>query len=141
MIPIPPELMGVAGFGLSVSGFKPSVALNDLRAMCDGNEMLSELLDTVIASALRYAETVCRFQQIVAKQGQAFDDQGVKAEIEAVRGSAHTAFITDVNVLARMMRKSQKDASWCDRLNGERARYGRLSLTLSFEYLLTQKVA
>lgn len=135
MIPVPSQLDSDS-LERSVSRFKPFVQLEDLRRECEGQDVLVELLDQVLSGALRYAESICIFNQILIKhKGVVCDEQGERAEIEAVRSSIHDAFIADVNILARTMRKFGKNVSWCDALGGDRSRYGRLSLTLSFEIL------
>ena len=136
-----PTDLDPASLGTSVSRFKPFVTLETLRGLCQGTSVLTELLDQVLSNALRYAESVCRFNQIVIKHKGAFDAQGERAEIEKVRGSIHDSFIDDVNILIRVMRKQGKDVRWSDALDNQRVRYGCLSLTLSFEILAEQKAA
>ena len=124
----------------SVKKFKPIVTLSRLEKLCKGDEVLSDLLREVKAGALRYTESVCRFQQILLKYGGAFDEDGERAEIEKVRGSIHDVFIDDVNILVRNLGRRRIDNSWADAFGGSRARYGQLALTLAFEILTSEEV-
>ncbi len=120
------------------SGFKVIVPLQDLKSQCQDNPMLVELFDNLLDSALRYAESVCRFQQIVDKNYESVDPIGDRQAIEDVRGSIHEGFNDLVNILSRTMARNGKDASWRSKIGENRATLGRFALTLSFEYVKSE---
>jgi hypothetical protein len=93
------------------------------------------LRDVAIYS-LRYAETVCRFQQIVLA-GAASNEDGTREEIERVRTNIHDATMDTINILSRTMKRAGKDNSWIVKLTaGGRAAYGKFSILLAFELTL-----
>jgi hypothetical protein len=118
----------------STKKIKVPVSVDSLQNQCDSG-VLSEIFLEFLDSALRYTESVCRFQQIVEKYAGAFDEDGEREEIENVRGSIHDLFIANVNILARMMFRYGKDGSWRDKIGEDRASLGRFALCISFQFL------
>ncbi|MDP1625161.1 MAG: hypothetical protein Q8L64_05315 [bacterium] len=116
--------------------FKIIVPLKALEAQCD-TPILKELFENMVNDALRYAESVCRFQRIVTATAGIFDEQGERQAIEDVRGNIHDSFIGSVNILCRMMLRSgnPEKGSWRNLIGEDRAALGRFALTIAFEYI------
>ena len=123
----------------SVGRFKPRVTVEALRSLCRDNEFLSEILEGLINDALRYTESICKFEQIRLKYSSAFDQNGEREEIEKVRGSIHDVFIQSVNVLSRSMARAGKDITWRSKIGESRAHLGCFALLISFEIVTNQK--
>ena len=138
---IPLEVQGqatlVATKAQEMRGFKnPFITLQSLESLCLGNETLEICLRDVVISSLRYAETVCKFEQIVAR-GQQSNEDGTRKEIEHVRSTIHDVTIANINILARALKAQGKDNKWISAVaRGERAGYGKLALLLAFEVAL-----
>lgn len=113
----------------------PYVSLVKLEETCKGNEILEERLQDFVLHALRYAETVCRFEQIVAKRTESTQD-GSLAEIETIRTRTHDATISSIDILARSLKKSSKVTEWYAMLAGSRAAYGKFALLIAFEIVM-----
>ncbi len=121
-------------------GFKnPFITLGNLEALCEGDEVLTDCLQTMVIDSLRYAETVCRFEQIVAR-GQVSNENGDREEIERVRSSVHDTTISSINILSRTLSRKGKDNKWISKVAaGDRAGYGKFALMIAFEIVLHQK--
>lgn len=118
----------------------PYTSLARLETECHRDEVLESCLDDVVAYSLRYAETVCRFEQIVIGEGQTANEDGQREEIERVRSTIHDSTIDAINVLSRNMKKAGKDNSWISKLtNGGRAAYGKFAILIAFEAVLTNE--
>lgn len=114
--------------------FKIIVPLKTLQSECD-TEILKELFENLIDNALRYAESVCRFQRIVMSTAGTFDADGERQAIEDVRGSVHDSFMDMVNILSRTMVRAGKPTLWRTLVGENRAALGRFALTLAFEHI------
>lgn len=123
----------------SVGRFKSRVTAESLRRLCNDNEFLSEILEKLIDDALRYTESICKFEQIRLKYQGTFDENGERAEVEQVRGSIHDVFIQDVNILSRSMARAGKDITWRSKVGESRAHLGCFALLLSYEIVTDQK--
>ncbi len=120
-----------------MNGYKnPYITLQSLESLCLGNETLEVCLRDVVISSLRYAETVCKFEQIVAR-GQQSNEDDTRKEIEHVRSTIHDVTISNINILARVLKQSGKDNKWVS-VMAERGRagYGKFALILAFEVAL-----
>ncbi len=111
----------------------PFIPLSALEALCEGNETLQICLEETVNYSMKYAETVCRFEQIVAK-GQRINEDGTREEIERVRSTIHDSTIDAINILSRNLKKFGKDNKWLAPIvaNG-RAGYGKFAILLAFE--------
>ncbi len=109
----------------------PFVSLGELREACSGDETLSELLDEMLGYCLRYAETVCQFEQVVMAGGD-------RAEIDAIRGTVHDATMDAINILSRNLQKRGKDNQWIAKIVNDRAKYGKMAILLAFEKILSE---
>jgi hypothetical protein len=118
-------------------GFKnPFITLEGLEALCEGDEILSCCLKSMAINSLRYAETVCRFEQVVAL-GQISNENGDREEIERIRSTVHDTTITSVMILIRTLRRAGKDTQWFSNVSvGGRAGYGKFALLIAFEIAL-----
>ena len=118
----------------------PFISFESLESLCQGNETLEICLLEVRTYSLRYAETVCRFEQILAK-GQISNENGERKEIETIRGSIHEATIASINSLARAMKVCGKDNSWIKLVSlSGRASYGKFAVLVAFEVVLRKEV-
>ena len=118
----------------------PYASLVQLETLCQGDEVLESCLDDVISYSLRYAETVCRFEQIVLGEGQVANEDGQREEIELVRSTIHDSTIDAINILSRNLKRSGKENSWITKLtNGGRAAYGKFAVLIAFEAVLTKE--
>lgn len=131
---VPP---GVAEKALKKQEVKnPFVSLHDLEALCEGDEDLQICLKDVIQYSLRYAETVCAFEQIVLRGQQSNEDESRK-QIEVVRSTIHDATIDAVNILARQLKRAGQSNQWIQKLKaGNRAAYGTFAVLIAFEFVL-----
>lgn len=124
------------------SHFKVIVPLETLQSECDDG-ILKELFENMINMAMRYTESVCRWQRMVVEKETAFDEHGTRQAIEDTRRTVHTAFIDHVKILSRTMVLHGKKIDWRDRIGKleDRSAMGRFALTISFEYVrqLTEK--
>jgi uncharacterized protein DUF3232 len=117
----------------SIRNAKPAITYAALKAICEGDEILGLCLEDFLDHALRYTETVCKFQQIVIKYGGSNED-GMLVEIDRIRKTIHDSLISSTQILSRTMGKRGKDNSWFDQLPN-RAAIGRFALIESFEFL------
>lgn len=122
-------------------GFKnPFFSFESLDALCQGNETLEDCLREMVMYSLRYAETVCRFEQVISR-GQQSNEDGTREEIERIRGSVHDATIASINILIRALKSNGKDTTWATKVvAGGRAAYGKLAILIAFEYVLRKEV-
>jgi benzoyl-CoA reductase/2-hydroxyglutaryl-CoA dehydratase subunit BcrC/BadD/HgdB len=111
----------------------PYVSLKDLEEACLGNEILEELLRDTIEYCMRYAETVCRFEQIVLQSTER-DVANDRAELAVVRTRVHDTTIESIKLLARTLRKSGKDSSWITKLV-DRPAFTKFAVLTAFEKL------
>ncbi|MEK7646405.1 MAG: hypothetical protein AAB381_01795 [Patescibacteria group bacterium] len=120
-----------------MSGLKnPFISLQSLESLCQGNETLEECLRDMVTYSLRYAETVCRFEQIVAR-GQDSNQDGAREEIERVRSTIHDSTIDAIKILSRTMRTHGKDNGWISKMHTiGRAGYGKFAILIAFEVVL-----
>lgn len=111
----------------------PFISLKDLETLCKGDEELEIVLREMVLYALRYAETVCRFQQVV-REGQQSNEDGTRGEIEIIRSSVHDVAIATINTLSRALKSAGKDNEWIRSvmMNG-RASYCKFALLIAFE--------
>jgi hypothetical protein len=131
---VPPKAQGMKGLK------NPFISFESLDALCQGNETLEDCLRDMVTYSLRYAETVCRFEQVVAR-GQESNMDGTRAEIEQIRGTVHDATIASINILIRVLKKAGKDTTWSSKMvTGGRAAYGKLAILIAFEYVLRKEV-
>jgi hypothetical protein len=124
----------VADLLLASKQFKILVPLETLRSMCD-NEILTELFENMIDYALRYTESVCRWQRMAMEDPSSFDDRATRQAIEDTRHTVHTAFNDHVNILSRTMVLLGKSTKWRELIGHNRPDLGRFALALSFEYI------
>lgn len=121
-------------------GFKnPFISLQDLKCLCQGDEILEFCLDDLINYSLRYAETVCRFERIVSN-GQSINEDGTRGEIERTRSTIHDSTIDAINILSRTLNKHGKDNKWITSIvrNGRPA-YGKFAILIAFEVVIENK--
>lgn len=118
----------------SGTSFKVIVPLETLRSECD-SDILKELFEGMLDLALRYTESVCRWQRLAEESGGSFDEPGTRQAIEDIRTSVHNAFNDHVNILSRTMSRTGKLNQWRSQIGDSRAALGRFALTLSFEYI------
>jgi hypothetical protein len=117
----------------------PFISLQSLEALCQGNETLEFCLKEVVIISLRYAETVCRFEQII-RRGQQSNEDDTRKEIETLRTAVHDSTIDSINVLARNLRKAGKDNGWVKQLiAGQRPAYAKFAILIAFEVVLQER--
>lgn len=117
----------------------PFITLQSLEILCQGDETLMECLHDMVMYSLRYAETVCQFEQIASRGHESLVD-GTRAEIDRVRTSIHDATMTTINVLSRCLKRANKDNQWISKLSiGGRPAYGKFALLIAFEVILQGK--
>lgn len=127
---VAPEAQKMEGFT------NPFISLQSLESLCQGDETLEECLRDTVMLSLRYAETVCRFKEIVLR-GQQSNEDGERKEIEQVRSTVHDSTIASINILSRRLKLAGKDNTWISKLKaGKRASYGKFAILLAFETVL-----
>ena len=82
--------------------------IDELDCLPDAVELYNELIE----AAIKYAEIRAKW---------AIMDREQKIEKDSYRTSLHNAFILQINILARFLRKSGKPALWRDELGDEEA--------------------
>jgi hypothetical protein len=111
----------------------PYITLHELECLCQGNETLEFCLEDMVNYSMRYAETVCRFEQIIAR-GQKSNVDGTRKEIEHTRSTIHDSTIDAINIFSRELKNSGKDNRWLlPIMLGSRAGYGKFAILLAFE--------
>lgn len=112
------------------------ISLRSLEFQCRGSVTLMECLREMVMCSLRYTETVCRFEQIIARGHEANQD-GAREEIERVRSTVHDSTIDAINVLSRSLKATGQDNQWVLKLvNCGRAGYGKFAVLIAFEAVL-----
>ncbi|HVU06798.1 MAG TPA: hypothetical protein VHE10_03375 [Candidatus Paceibacterota bacterium] len=119
------------------SRFKIIAPLEEIKSECEGNEILTELFENMIDFALRYAESVCRWQRMAVETPDEFDAIGTRQAIEDTRRTVHNAFIEHVNILSRTLVRQGRKAEWRGRVGHDRAALGRFAIVIAFEYIKT----
>lgn len=114
---------------------KTAIAREELGEMCEGDEILQELLDDALDAARRYTASICAFQLGVLKgaERQAFQ------RFDEVRKVTHDALISKINILARTLSAAGKNGRWVEEFAGDRASYGRFAMILTYRELLDQE--
>lgn len=121
----------------NVGFINPFITLSELEELCNGNETLMYCFEGMILSSLRYAETVCRFEQIV-RRGQTSNEDDTRKEIETLRSAVHDSTIASIDLLSRNLKKHQKNNDWIGKMAGNRAAYGKFAILIAFEVVLQQ---
>ena len=117
----------------------PFITLQSLETQCKGNEALEFCLRAMVISSLQYAETVCRFEQIIAR-GQQSNEDDERKEIESLRTAVHDATMDSINLLARSLKNVGKDNGWIlDLKAGQRAAYAKFAILIAFEVVLQER--
>ncbi|MCX6718919.1 MAG: hypothetical protein NTZ38_00885 [Candidatus Taylorbacteria bacterium] len=116
----------------------PYITLADLETICSGDERKEQLLKDVVIYSLRYAETLCRFQQIAMRSDHDQSYNEARVEIETVRTSVHNATIDAVNALVRSLTQDGENGpEWVEKLyTVGRSAYGKFAILLAFEVVL-----
>ncbi len=133
---ISPELIEatVASKAHGMGGVKnPYISFQELETLCEGNLILESCLSDFISLALRYAGTVCRFEQIITR-GQESNEEGDREEIEKVRSTIHDSTIDSINILSRSLKANGLDSRWISTVScSGRAGYGKFAILIAFE--------
>lgn len=121
-------------------GFKnPFITLQGLNSLCESDEALDYCLHEVVIHSLRYTETICRFEQIVAR-GQVSNEDGTRKEIEKLRTAVHDSTMSSINLLARNMKRAGKDTTWVSKVTANsRASYALFAMMVAFEAALNER--
>jgi hypothetical protein len=117
----------------------PFITLKDLEVLCKGDEDLEYFLRETTVMCLRYTETLCRFKQIVIR-GQQSNEDGFRKEIEAIRTTIHDSTITSINVLSRLMKKTDRNNDWIKNVSVDRTKYAKFAMCIAFESVLGEEV-
>lgn len=115
---------------------KPKISIEELEALCDGDEELLELFHAMIKSCLDYTITVARWQQERNNSG-GYGTEELK-DADLLRGSTHDRTIADINLFGRSLGRFGKDNRWMDEdgMDGRnRAAYGKFALILTLSRL------
>ncbi|MCL5782192.1 MAG: hypothetical protein M1459_02445 [Patescibacteria group bacterium] len=111
----------------------PYITLSELTKLCQGNETLQECLDDLVTASLQYAESVMRLGRIAAAGSTSIDD-GLRYEAEDLRGRAHDASISSVNILGRQLKLAGCNTNWLKEVAQQgRPGYTRFLLLIAFE--------
>lgn len=111
----------------------PYISFLQLETLCQGDELLEECLREVMNYSLRYAETVCRFEQIVAR-GQVSNEDDARKEIEQVRHNVHESTIDSINILSRVFKTKGLNDGWIVKVAScGRAGYAKFAILIAFE--------
>ncbi len=113
-------------------GRNPIISLSELEALCEGNDILEELLGNMLKSCLDYTLTVVDFKKKLSESKGNVTEE-VK-DVDTLRRSVHNRNIADVNIFSRTLAKYNKDNNWMfdGGMDGQnRAAYGKFALTLT----------
>jgi hypothetical protein len=117
----------------------PYITIEQLHDLSEGNEVLEFYTKDMVVHCIRYAETLCRFSQIVMNSSSLVD--GTREEIERVRSTSHDATISSINILSRLFKKYGKDSKWLQPIMAEkRASYGKFAILIAFEAVRTEQL-
>lgn len=118
--------------GHSSAVINPFITLQSLESLCQGNETLDYCLHEMVIDCLRYAQTICRYKQVVLR-GQVSNEDDARKDIEILRTAIHDATMDSINLLVRNLKKAGKETPWISMMMGNRAAYGKFALLIAFE--------
>ena len=110
---------------------KVPVTLEELEALCVGDEILEELLEDVLDQCLKYTKTIIDFNKIIAESDGDREGAETLARIDAVRKGTHDSTIDIINAFSRMLGKKSKDNSWMEKIIDNRSAYMRFAIALT----------
>jgi len=113
---------------------KPVVDLAYLESLCEGNELLENLLQEMLNYCYRYTETSIRFRQALQELDNP-EKAKERAELDEETRTVHNAAIDSINLFSRELAKAGKDNSWMEKVAGHRAYYAKFIFTLVFDEL------
>lgn len=116
-----------------------TVSLEQIEELCQGNELLEELKNTMIDYFYRYAETVCQYDEILSNGLSEPEVIAALQNMENERSVLHTATMDSVNILARNMAQNGQDNSWVQKIGDSRAAYARFAITTIFAKLFKEQ--
>ena len=119
---------------------KPVISIAELEALCEGNEILQELLKDMVDSCLEYTITVANFKKTFSENKDNITRAAAEenSAIDTLRRSVHNKTISDINIFSRTLGKYNKNNDWMDEagMDGQnRGAYGRFALTLTLSRL------
>lgn len=122
----------VSGNIESENRLKPVVDVAYLESLCEGSELLENLLQEMLTYCYRYAETSIRFRQALQELDNPDKAKEIAALDEETR-TVHNAAIDSINLFSRELAKAGKDNSWMEKVVGHRAYYAKFIFTLVFD--------
>ncbi len=110
----------------------PIVDLEKLKEEVKGDSILEKLTEDAIEYSERYTETVAAFHEVLSNLTK--DNQKEFEEIDRTRKIVHDAAVDSINILARAIQKSGRDASWI-KMFKSRVDYGKFALVTTYKAL------
>ena len=92
----------------------------DLKNEIAAKRELKEFMESVETQILRYESTIARLSRLEL-EGKDHEDI---AQADESRWSAHNALISDLDILARAMKKANLDITWRDMIGSNRDEIG-----------------
>lgn len=111
---------------------KPIISIDELKALCEDDEDLKEILQDMIKSCLKYTITIAEWKDAQEKDAGQHTDEF--HDMDKLRTQDHDAAIRDINIFSRLLRQKGKDNSFMDKggMDGKnRAAYWKFAVTLS----------
>jgi len=115
------------------------ISLEELDKLCEGNEFLESLYETMMDYCTRYTEDVFKmkaFSKIpVSERDENWQSEDKKND--RLRHTLHQATMDSINILARNLKEQGRSNEWLRPLDaGGRSAYGRFAISLTFSYYL-----
>ncbi len=92
------------------------ISPQELRDLCEGDELLEALMEDVSDYSIRYAQDVWEMDELIKryKDGELSKEEWKEemSNADADRTRLHNALIDSVAILPRNMRKKEVDNSW-----------------------------
>jgi len=131
---LPPEIDKevLSGLKSKFASFKSVKTAEDLESLCEGSEILKEMLQEVFDQCLKYTETVIEFNKILQEVEGDSGTMETLNRIDSIRKGTHDSTISTINAFSRMLAKEGRDNSWMADVSQSRAAYTRFALTLTF---------
>ncbi len=108
-------------------------SLDELEELVKGDEILEELLEDMLASCLRYVQTVVDFTYELNQCDGASSEEF--REVSEKRGAIHDTMISSIRILCRQMNKVGMECDLSSQMGENRSAYGRYALMLTFSRL------
>lgn len=114
--------------------------LSRIKEICGDDNDLNQLLGDVREYCIRYAQILFKYDHLLKEFEKEENSEAPLEKLRGLneeRGVAHDALIDSVQILARNMKKADRDISWISQIGGKenRAAYARFALAAAYREL------